>query len=419
MKKIVVSLMLAVACLGMTVSGGEKKAESKEKTIKVGILHSLTGILAISEKSLKDAELLAIEEINKTGGVLGRQIEPIIEDPASDFIGKFPDLAKKLLVEDKVVTVFGCWVSVSRKNVLPVFEENNGLLFYPVAYEGNECSKNVIYTGATPNQQIIPAVDWLLSKDGGQRKKMYLLGNDYIFPRTANFIIRKYLKAKGVEPVGEVYIPFGQRDFSKVVQAIRNAKPDVIFNSLFGDDNTNFYDELVKQGLTADKLPVVATNVGENEMRSLDRTKLKGHLAARTYFQTIDTPKNREFVKKFKDKYGKDRITDDSVASAYAQVYLWKRAVEKAGAFEVDKVRASIGNIEFDAPEGKIKVSPKNYHVRKSFFMGKIRDDGQFEIIYKTSPIEPDPFPQVAFPGWSCDWTAGGLKVGPRVTISN
>ena len=374
--------------------------------MKVGILHSLTGTMAISESSLKDAELMAIEEINAAGGVLGKKIVPIVEDPESKFTTEFPNKAKKLLLSDDVACVFGCWTSVSRKNVLPVFEKNNGLLFYPVQYEGNEASKRV-YTGAAPNQQILPAIDWLLSKEGGEKKKFYLLGSDYVFPRTANLIITKYLESKGLKPVAEEYTPLGHKEYPNVVQKIKETNPDVIFSTINGDSNVNFYNELASQGITADKIPVVAVSVGEDELRGLDPTKVKGHLAAWNYFQSIDTPKNKEFIKKFQDKYGKDRVTDDPIEAAYIGVYLWKAAVEKAGSTDVDKVRAAFkSNIEFDAPGGSIKLDPKTQHIYKRFYMGKIRDDKQFDIVHKTDLIAPVPYPPIAFPGKSCDHTA-------------
>lgn len=387
--------------------------------IKVGILHSLTGTMAISETSLKDAELMAIEEINKKGGVLGREIQPVVEDPQSKFTDVFPEKAKKLLLRDKVATVFGCWTSVSRKNVLPVFEENNGLLFYPVQYEGNECSKNVVYTGAAPNQQILPGVEWLMSPEGGSKKRFYLLGSDYIFPRTANLIIVKYLQSKGLQPVAEKYTPLGHLEYQNVVQDIKKADPDVIFSTINGDSNVNFYNELAAQGITADKVPVCAVSVGEDELRGLDPSKVKGHLAAWNYFQSIDTPVNKEFVKKFKDKYGQDRVTDDPIEAAYYQVYFWKLLVEKAGSTDVDKVREAMkSGIGFDAPEGMIKLDPKTQHTYKYFRMGKTRDDKQFDVVYTSKLIEPDPYPQIAFPGWHCDWTKGGVTKGSAVKVS-
>jgi urea transport system substrate-binding protein len=383
--------------------------------IKVGILHSLTGTMAISEISLKDVELMAIDEINAAGGVLGKKIEPIVEDPESKFTDVFPDKAKKLLLKDNVVAVFGCWTSVSRKNVLPVFEENNGMLFYPVQYEGNECSKNVVYTGAAPNQQILPAVDWLL-KAG--KKKFYLLGTDYVFPRTANLIIVKYLKSKGLDVIAEKYTQFGHKDYATYVQDIKASDADVVFSTINGDSNINFYNEMGSQGLTAEKVPVVAVSVGEDELRGLDPAKVKGHLAAWNYFQSVDIPKNKEFVKKFQDKYGKDKVTDDPIEAAYIGVYFWKAAVEKAGSTDVDKVREAFkSNIEFDAPGGKVKLDPKTQHTYKRFMMGKIREDKQFDIVEKTELLEPVPYPPVAFPGWGCDWTKGGITKGKEVQV--
>jgi urea transport system substrate-binding protein len=389
-------------------------------TIKVGILHSLTGTMAISETSLKDVELMAIEEINKAGGVLGKQIEPIVEDPESKFTDVFPEKARKLLLNDNVAAVFGCWTSVSRKNVLPVFEKENGLLFYPVQYEGNECSKNVVYTGAAPNQQILPAVEWLMSKEGGSKKRFYLLGSNYIFPRTANLIVVRYLKSKGLEPVAEKYTELGWKDYASYVQDIKKTEPDVIFSTINGDSNVNFYNELAGVGITADKIPVCAVSVGEDELRGLDPAKVKGHLAAWNYFQTIDTPKNKEFVKKFQDKYGEDRVTDDPIEASYYQVYFWKLAVEKAGSIDVDEVRKALltGQIQFDAPGGMVKVDPKTQHTFKTFRMGKTRDDKQFDVVYTSpNPIEPDPYPEVAFPGWHCDWTKSGVTRGKEVKI--
>jgi urea transport system substrate-binding protein len=296
-----------------------------------------------------------------------------------------------------------------------------------VQYEGNECSKNVVYSGAAPNQQIIPAVEWLLRKG---YKKFYLLGSDYVFPRTANLIIVKYLESKGLKPVEEKYTPLGHKEYATIVQDIKKAEPDIIFSTINGDSNINFYNELAAQGITAgsteqpgkqkDQIPVVAVSVGEDELRGLDPSKVKGHLAAWNYYQSVDTPKNKEFVKKFQAKYGPDRVTDDPIAAAYAQVYLWKLAVEKAKSTDVAEVRkALLTGIEFDAPEGKIKVDPKNQHVYKKFRMGRIRGDKQFDIVYETPEwIEPDPYPQVAFPGWHCDWTGKGVTKGKKVELS-
>jgi urea transport system substrate-binding protein len=392
---------------------------SKGNTIKVGILHSLTGTMAISETALRDVEQMAIEEINNAGGVLGKKIEAIVEDGESKFTDVFPEKARKLLLKDEVATVFGCWTSVSRMNVLPVFEENNGLLFYPVQYEGNESSKNVVYTGAAPNQQIIPAVEWLLSEKGGKKKKFYLLGSNYVFPRTANLIIVKYLESKGIKPIAEEYTPLGHDNYQSVVQRIKDASPDVIFSTINGDSNVNFYNELESQGIKADKVPVVAVSVGEEELQGLDPSKVRGHLAAWNYFQSVDTAKNKEFVKKFRAFRKKDdAVTDDPIEAAYIGVYFWKMAVEKAGSTDVDAVRKAFKDgIEFDAPGGKVKLDPKTQHTYKRFLMGKIREDKQFEIVHSTDLIAPDPYPQIAFPGWSVDWTKDGIKKGKKVKI--
>ena len=391
---------------------GAKKGDSDK--IKVGILHSLSEFMAISETSLNQVEKMAIDEINAKGGVLGKKIEWIEEDPASDFAKGFPEKARKLLLEDNVTAVFGCWTSASRKSVLPIFEKNNGLLFYPVQYEGNECSRNVVYTGAAPNQQILPAVDYLFKEMG--KKKFYLLGSDYVFPRTANQIIKAQLKnVHKIEPVREKYADLKERNFKDIVDDIKKAAPDVVFSTINGDSNISFYNEMAANGLTADKVPVCAVSVAEDELRGLiGKTKIAGHLAAWNYFQSVDTPANKEFVKRFKDKYGKDRVTDDPIEAAYFQVYLWKLAVEKAGSTEVDKVRKALLDagkpIEFAAPGGMVRVDPHNLHTWKPFRMGRIKDDGQFDIIFekkdnagKVELVRPLPYPRVAY-NKDCDW---------------
>jgi urea transport system substrate-binding protein len=406
-----VTVLLGVpllALLSLTMSGCSKKSSD---TIKVGIMHSLTGTMAISETSLKDVELMAIDEINKAGGVLGKQIEPIVEDPASDFETGFPEKAKKLLLQDKVAAVFGCWTSASRKSVLKIFEDNNGLLFYPVQYEGNECSKNVIYTGAAPNQQILPAVDYLWKEMG--KRKFYLLGSDYIFPRTANQIIIAHLKKKYMtDPVAEKYTPLGHKDYKSIVDDIRKRQPDVIFSTINGDSNINFYNELADAGITAKEIPVLAVSVAEDELRGLDKQKFQkfvGHLAAWNYFQSIDTPANKEFVKKFR-AWTKDesRVTDDPIEASYFMVYMWKNAVEKAKSTDVDKVREAIKDLVVDAPSGKVKVDGKNFHTWRPILIGRINQDAQFDILYRSKEwVRPDPYPPVAYP-YDCDWSRGG-----------
>jgi urea transport system substrate-binding protein len=409
--------LAAAASVPYLVSGCSPPAA--RDTIKVGILHSLTGSMAISARSLADAELLAIEEINAAGGVLGRQIEAVVEDARSKFTVLFPKKARKLLLEDKVVVIFGCRTSDGRKSTLPVLEEHNGLLFYPVAYEGNESSRNVVYAGAAPNQQILPALDWLLSQAGGSKKRFYLLGTDYISPRTANLIVGKYLQSRGLQAVGERYTPMGHKDYKTIVQDIKQAAPDVIFSTINGESNVYFFDELGREGITADQVPVVSVSMGEDELRNLLPSKVQGHLAAWNYFQSVNTPKNKEFVQKFKDEFGSERVTDDPIEAAFLMVHLWKMAVERAGSTDVDKVRAALrSGIEYDAPEGKVRVDPKTQHTYKWFRMGRVRADRQFDIIYESpSWIEPDPYPQVAFPGWHCDWTKGGITRGPDVKI--
>jgi urea transport system substrate-binding protein len=402
---------------------GLAPARNADDTIRVGILHSLTGNLGISESALKDAELLAIEEINKSGGVLGRKIEAIVEDGESQFVTTFPEKAKKLVVDDKVAALFGCWTSVSRKNVLPVIEANNALLFYPVAYEGNECSKNVIYVAATPNQQVLPALDWIVSKKGANRKRIFFVGTDFVFPRTANFIARKHLKTLGLEPAGEAYVPFGQREFAQIAERIKQSKADAIFSEIIGDSNINFYAEMATQGITPESCPIFATFVGEDELRGLFPEQVKGHYAVQSYFESLGTPKNREFVKRFRAKFGNDRAVFDGIASAYSAVHLWKLAAEKAKSFDVDKVRAAIPLVEFDGPEGKLKVSARTLGTNKSLFVGRIRGnrqtnvERQFEIVHTAGPFDAEPYPQVAFPGWGCDWTKGPPIRGVPVDV--
>ncbi len=406
--------MVAVAAL----PGCGPFVSNRQSTVKVGLLHSQTGTMAISETSLRDAELMAIEEINAAGGVLGYQIEPIVEDGRSRFLEEFPRKARKLLVEEKVVAVFGCWTSSSRKAVLPVFEELNGLLFYPLQYEGNESSKNIIYTGATPNQQILPALDWLTSEAGGSHKRFYLLGSDYVYPRTANYIIKKYLESLNATVVDVQYAPLGQRDFKDFVKAIQKSDPDIIFSTINGESNVGFYSDLSAEGITADKIPVVATSVGEDELRSLLPSQIQGHYSAWTYFQSLDIPKNNQFVERWKRELGHDRVTDDPIEAAYTAVYLWKLAAEKAGSFDVNKVRKALGSVELEAPSGKIKIDPKTQHAYKRFRLGRVRADRQFDIVHQSADwIAPFPYPQLAFPGWKCDWTQDGITEGEPVKI--
>ncbi|MBE2193118.1 MAG: urea ABC transporter substrate-binding protein [Anaerolinea sp.] len=362
---------------------------AQEETIKVGILHSLSGTMSISEVTVKDSTLMAIEEINAKGGVLGKKLEPIIEDGASNW-DIFNEKAKKLLLQDKVAVVFGCWTSASRKAVKSTFEDNNGLLFYPVQYEGLEQSPNIFYTGATTNQQIVPAVEYLI-KEG--KKKVFLLGSDYVFPRTSNTIIKEQLKALGGETVGEEYVPLGGTEFSTILAKIREAKPDVIFNTLNGDSNVAFFKQFTDAGYTAESLPTLSVSIAEEEVASIGVEYLEGHLVAWNYYQTVDTPENTTFVAAFKAKYGENRVTSDPMEAGYFGVYLWAAAVEKAGSVEVDAVKAAAGGITFAAPEGTVTIDGDNQHTYKTVRIGIVREDGLIDTVWATeAPVKPDPY---------------------------
>jgi urea transport system substrate-binding protein len=378
---------------------------SSGNTIKVGILHSLSGTMAISEKSVVDAEMLAIEEINAAGGVLGKQIEAIKEDGASDW-PTFAEKAKKLIDQDKVATIFGCWTSASRKAVLPVFEEKKHMLWYPVQYEGQECSQNIFYTGAAPNQQIEPSVDWLLQNKG---KEFFLIGSDYVFPRTANTIIKAQLQAKGGKTVGEDYLPLGNTEVTAIITKIKAALPNggVIYNTLNGDSNVAFFKQLKGAGLTPDKYPTMSVSIAEEEVKAIGPEYLKGHYAAWNYFQTVDNPTNKKFVEAFKKKYGDSRVTNDPMESAYIAVYLWKQAVEQAKSTELEAVRKAAIGQAFDAPQGKVTMA-KNHHISKFVRIGEVGDDGLFKIVYSTDKaIEPVPWNQFVAEtkGYGCDWS--------------
>ena len=388
--------------------------------VKIGVLHSLSGTMAISETSLKDVVLMAVEEINAAGGVMGKQIEPIVVDPASDW-DLFAEKAKDLITKEEVAVVFGCWTSVSRKSVLPVFEEHNSLLFYPVQYEGEEQSLNVFYTAATPNQQLIPAAEYMMEEVGA--KKFYLLGTDYVFPRTANKVLKAYLKTKGVpdENIVEEYTPFHHQDYQTIVGKIKKfaAGGDAcVLSTINGDSNVPFYKEFANQGLTSDDCPIMAFSVAEDELRAMDVPPLVGHLAAWNYFQSISTPENKKFVKNFKAfcernglPGGLKRVTDDPIEAAYFGVYVWKAAVEKAGSFDVDKVREAVYGLEFDAPGGKKMMHANNQHTLKPVYIGEIKKNGQFKIIYKSDGlVSPDSFSRYLHPDGNYPAPTGGPK---------
>ncbi|NOU91629.1 urea ABC transporter substrate-binding protein [Paenibacillus sp. LMG 31456] len=366
-----------------------KPEAGKDEAIPVGILHSLTGTMSISEVSVKDAEIMAIEEINKAGGVLGKQLKPIIEDGASDW-PTFAEKTKKLLQKDKTAVIFGGWTSSSRKAVLPVVEQNKGLFFYPVQYEGLESSPYIFYTGATTNQQIVPAVTWLLQNKG---KKFFLLGSDYVFPRTANKIIKEQLKAEGGELIAEEYTPLGHTDYNTIISKIKKDKPDVIFNTLNGDSNVAFFKQLKDAGISAKDLTTLSVSIAEEEIRGIGASVLEGHYAAWNYYQTTDTPENKKFVEAYKAKYGKDRVTDDPIEAGYFGVYLWAEAVKKAGSFDVEKVKAAAKGLEFNAPGGKVMIDGDNQHVYKTVRIGQVQADGQFKEVWNSGkPVKPDPF---------------------------
>jgi len=387
--------LLSFICLGAA-------ALQAQKSVKVGILHSLSGTMAISETSLRDVVLMAAEEINADGGVMGHKIEPVVVDPASNW-PLFAEKAKQLILKEKVSVTFGCWTSVSRKSCLPVFEENNALLFYPVQYEGEEQSLNVFYTAASPNQQLVPAAEYMM--DEYESKKFYLLGTDYVFPRTANKVLKAFLKTKGVPDANiiEEYTPFHHQDYQTIVSKIKkfSASGDAcVLSTINGDSNVPFYKEFANQGLTSDDCPIMAFSVAEDELRAMDVPPLVGHLAAWNYFQSIKSKENKAFVKNFKTYCkknnlpgGSKRVTDDPIEAAYFGVYVWKAAVEKAGSFDVDKVRKAVYGLEFDAPGGKKSMHPTNQHTLKPVYIGEILKNGQFKIVNKSKGlVSPDSY---------------------------
>ena len=394
------------AALGMS-----SLAMAADDTIKVGILHSLSGTMAISETTLKDTMLMLIDEQNKKGGVLGKKLEAVVVDPASNW-PLFAEKARDLIEKDKVAATFGCWTSVSRKSVLPVFEEKNSLLFYPVQYEGEESSKNVFYTGAAPNQQAIPAVDYLM-KDLGV-KRWVLAGTDYVYPRTTNKILEAYLKSKGVDEKDIMinYTPFGHSDWQSIVADIKKfggeGKKTAVVSTINGDANVPFYKELGNQGISAEDIPVVAFSVGEDELSGIDTKPLVGHLAAWNYFESVDTPANKEFIKQWQE-YTKNpkRVTNDPMEAHVIGFNMWVKAVEKAKSTETDKVAEAMIGLEVpNLTGGTAKMLP-NHHLTKPVLIGEIQEDGQFEVVSKT--------PEVAGDAWSdflpdsknivADWT--------------
>lgn len=386
--------ILALLCVLVTIAGCSESARgpggSRDK-IRVGLLHSLTGTMAISEKSVRDATLLAIEEINANGGVLGRQIEPITVDAQSDW-STYGAEAKRLITQEHVSVLFGCWTSASRKMVKPIVEQYDRLLFYPVQYEGLEQSPNIVYTGAAPNQQIIPAVEWSFDNLG---KRFFLVASDYVFPRSANAIIKARIAALRGKVVGEEYLLLGStRDVRKVAQKIVETHPDVILNTINGDTNGVFFTELRLAGVTPDKIPTLSFSIAEDELRNLNLEATIGDYAAWNYFQSIDSEENRKFVRRFKERYGANRVTDDPIEAGYFGVYLWKKAVEQAGTDETHAVRKALANQSLRAPEGIVSIDPDTQHTWKTVRIGRIREHLQFEIVWTSEkPIRPVPYP--------------------------
>ena len=393
--------LAALAC-ALTLFAADARGE---ETIKVGILHSLSGTMAISETSLKDVALMTIEEINARGGLLGKKLEPVVVDPASNW-PLFAEKARQLLTKNKVAAVFGCWTSVSRKSVLPVFEELDGLLFYPVQYEGEELSQNVFYTGAAPNQQAIPAVEYLMSKEGGGATRFFLLGTDYVYPRTTNKILRAFLHSKGVtdKDIQETYTPFGHSDYQTIVAQIKAfgaGGHTAVISTINGDSNVPFYKELGAQGIKAEDIPVVAFSVGEEELRGVDTKPLVGQLAAWNYFMSVKNPMNTAFIKQWKDYVkrnhlpgGEARVTNDPMEATYVGIHMWAQAVKKAGTTKVDAVRSAMNGQTFPAPSGfTLKMDETNHHLWKPVMIGEVQGNGQFSVVWKTTkPIRAQPW---------------------------
>jgi urea transport system substrate-binding protein len=409
----------ALGALLLSVGAAGAPAQAQE-TIKVGILHSLSGTMAISETILKDVMLMQIDDLNAKGGLLGKKIEPVVVDPASNW-PLFAEKARELLVKDKVVAVFGCWTSVSRKSVLPVFEELNGLLFYPLEYEGEEASYNIFYGSSVPDNKAIPAVEYLMSKDGGEVKRFVLEGTDYVYPRTSNKIIRAFLKKKGVadEDILENYTPFGFADWQSEVAAIKKfgsgGKKTAVVSTVNGDANVPFYKELGNQGVKAKDIPVIAFSVGEEELAGVDTKPLVGHLAAWSYFQSVEDPGNKAFIAKWR-AYAKNpkRVTNDPMESAYILFHMWTQAVQQAGSTNVDAVRQAMIGQKVKSPSGVEVVMGPNHHMAKPVMIGEIQPDGQFSIVYQTKPLPPkawSPYVEAnagKVADWSWPWVCGG-----------
>jgi urea transport system substrate-binding protein len=415
------SAAAGLAVMAATAASPAKAAD----TIKVGILHSLSGTMAISETTLKDVMLMLIKEQNEKGGLLGKKLEPVVVDPASNW-PLFAEKARELISKDHVAVVFGCWTSVSRKSVLPVFKELNSILFYPVQFEGEESERNVFYTGAAPNQQAIPAIDYLMSKDGGSVKRWVLEGTDYVYPRTTNKILEAYLKSKGVKPddIMVNYTPFGFSDWQTEVSKIKAfgsaGKKTAVVSTINGDANVPFYKELGNQGIKATDIPVVAFSVGEEELAGLDTKPLVGHLAAWNYFESIKTPANKKFIAEWHKFIGNDkRVTNDPMEAHYIGFHMWVKAVEKAGTTDPDKVIAALPGIKVPNLTGGVSEMLPNHYITKPVYIGEVRADGQFDVVWKTKGLVPGEAWSKYLPGSKdliADWVK--LKCGNYNTVT-
>lgn len=405
-RRMFLAALLMSATAGTTLQYAHAAPNPALPPIKVGVLHSLSGTMAISETSLKNVALMTIEEINAAGGINGRRIQPVVVDPASNW-PLFAEKTRQLLTRDKVSAIFGCWTSVSRKSVLPVVQELNGLLFYPVQYEGQELSPNIFYTGAAPNQQAIPAVQYLMSPQGGSAKRFFLLGTDYVYPRTTNKILRAFLKTKGVADadIMEVYTPFGHSDYQTIVANIKKfsaGKKTTVISTINGDSNVPFYKELGAQGLKSTQVPVMAFSVGEEELRGIDKRPLVGHLAAWNYFMSVKNPQNQAFISKYRAWAARNRVpnaatvvTNDPMEATYVGIHMWANAVRKAGGrTDTASVRNAMAGQALVAPSGyTLRMDPKNHHLQKPVMIGEIRADGQFDVVYRTpTPIAAQPW---------------------------
>ncbi|MFC7292900.1 urea ABC transporter substrate-binding protein [Hirschia litorea] len=395
-----ISALLLSACSGEAPSTSETPTTSDASTVSVGILQSLSGTMAISEITVKNAEILAIEEINAAGGVLGKQITAIVEDGASD-PASFAQKASKLIENSNVATVFGGWTSASRKAMLPVFERTNNLLWYPVQFEGNECSPNIMYSGAQPNQQILPAFEWAV--DAGY-ENYFLIGSDYVFPRTANLIVKKHIENKELSLAGEAYVPLGGTDFSGVIAKVQAAKPDIIFNTLNGDSNVAFFKQLKAAGIASTETPIMSFSIGEQEAQAMGPSLVEGSYATWNYFQSLETAENNSFVDAYKAKFGAGAAITDPMVHGYLNVYAWKAAAEKAGTFDVDAVREAVVELEaFSTPMGMVSFADNQSLVQKAL-IGKLDASGQFEIIADSGDaISPEPYDALTFPGKVCE----------------